>query len=274
MAPKPLPQIIVSDQKKAAEKFDFNAMVMHAWYAEPVIDKDGDLAGIENVTVNRNLINWLRKYDHSEVVKKLENPRYSLKEFLDDVSDPDALNRGAPFKKDEEEHFPGSIIQGQLLDIVNNKLREFLFDKDKPERLTFPNDSFPFEQSMAITIVRNGFDPEEPEAIRDGNFPIVGLRLIRDAGYRLRKGTITHRFDIVAVCVFGVADENEPKDRNYFRLPGGVVLKGFQGQLQEAWLRVKPAFKGGTNSGVISLLARNMMHNMGCLLYTSPSPRD
>jgi hypothetical protein len=80
--------------------------------------------------------------------------------------------------------------------------------------------------------------------------PLVGARFVRDSATLLASRRNAQRVDIVVVAVV-------EQDDGWWR------IKGFQGQLQEAWLRVKNRVSDGNRAGSIALMARNLSHNIG-----------
>lgn len=80
--------------------------------------------------------------------------------------------------------------------------------------------------------------------------PLAGARFVRDSATLLASRRNAQRVDIVVVALV------EPHD-------GWWRVKGFQGQLQEAWLRVKNRVADGNRAGSIALMARNLSHNIG-----------
>lgn len=80
--------------------------------------------------------------------------------------------------------------------------------------------------------------------------PLVGARFVRDSATLLASRRNAQRVDIVVVALVEQHD-------------GWWRVKGFQGQLQEAWLRVKNRVSDGNRAGSIALMARNLSHNIG-----------
>jgi hypothetical protein len=83
-----------------------------------------------------------------------------------------------------------------------------------------------------------------------GEPPLAGARFVRDAASLMASHRNAERVDVVVVAIA------EPHG-------GGWRIKGFQGQLQEAWLRVSNRIKDGNRAGSIALMARNVSHNIG-----------
>jgi hypothetical protein len=77
------------------------------------------------------------------------------------------------------------------------------------------------------------------------------VRIVKEGGIRLRSNDLKDRVDLINVL----------RIRRDGR--GVFHVKGFQGQLQEAWLRVAPVIREGTKSGTVGLMGRNLSHNIG-----------
>jgi hypothetical protein len=80
--------------------------------------------------------------------------------------------------------------------------------------------------------------------------PLAGVRFVRDSATLLASRWNSQRVDIVIVAI---AEQED----------GWWKVRGFQGQLQEAWLRVKNRIVDGNRAAGIALMARNMSHNIG-----------
>jgi hypothetical protein len=77
------------------------------------------------------------------------------------------------------------------------------------------------------------------------------VRIVKEGGIRLRSNDLKDRVDLINVL------------RIWRDGRGAFRVKGFQGQLQEAWLRVAPVIREGTKSGTVGLMGRNLSHNIG-----------
>jgi hypothetical protein len=85
----------------------------------------------------------------------------------------------------------------------------------------------------------------------DGNRqPLLGARFVRDSATLLASEWNADRVDIVVVVIV-------EQHGGWWR------VRGFQGQLQEAWLRVANRIVDGNRAGGIALMARNLSHNIG-----------
>lgn len=80
--------------------------------------------------------------------------------------------------------------------------------------------------------------------------PLAGVRFVRDSATLLASRRNGERVDIVVVAIL------EPHEHRW-------RLEGFQGQLQEAWLRVSRRIVDGNRAAGLALMARNMSHNIG-----------
>lgn len=88
------------------------------------------------------------------------------------------------------------------------------------------------------------------EAKSDDSGLIGAVRAFRLCGFKLNSAQESDRVDLVSVLDIGVSD-------------GKRTLRGFQGQLQEAWLRVHSVMREGTRTTTMGLLGRSMSHNIG-----------
>lgn len=92
--------------------------------------------------------------------------------------------------------------------------------------------------------------------------PLAGARFVRDSATLLASRWNAERVDIVVVAIVEQHD-------------GEWKVSGFQGQLQEAWLRVERRIIDGNRAAGIALMARNMSHNIGShALYWVASEAD
>src|SRR5213075_2466726 len=83
-----------------------------------------------------------------------------------------------------------------------------------------------------------------------GSHPLAGARFVRDSATLLASRWNAERVDIVVVAI-------TERDGDWWK------VSGFQGQLQEAWLRVRNRIVDGNRAAGIALMARNMSHNIG-----------
>lgn len=80
--------------------------------------------------------------------------------------------------------------------------------------------------------------------------PLAGARFVRDSATLLASVRNAERVDVVVVAI---AKRHE----------GWWRVEGFQGQLQEAWLRVSRRIVDGNRAAGLALMARNLSHNIG-----------
>lgn len=196
--------------------FDFDAMLMFGWVADPEM---------RVVRVSQSVRKWLHDNGHDSeplqrLLRQVETPgvRLPLKDFLKVVlADDDAQ--------------AGDVMVGGL-----EELRRWVHAGCGELREPSSADVYSTKTSIEKTV--------------DGDGLIAALRLVRIGGVQLRSPRLIDRVDLVGVCI--VRQQND-----FFR------VVGFQGQLQEAWQRVEPAIKLGTQSGGIALMSRNLSHNIG-----------
>lgn len=74
---------------------------------------------------------------------------------------------------------------------------------------------------------------------------------MKPGGISLKGDSPDERVDLINVCQIEGGAES------------GWKVTGYQGQLQEAWMRVVPVLKEGTKSGTVGLMGRNLSHNIG-----------
>ncbi len=126
------------------------------------------------------------------------------------------------------------------------------------QRLESQPQSFGLEQGtpheFMTTVVKS---------VREEQGWLAAIRFVKAGGYRLKSRSERDRVDIITVC------QVEPNG-------AGWRVKGFQGQLQEAWSRVALSIKEGTKSGSVGLMGRNMSHNLGshALYYLEEDETD
>ena len=80
---------------------------------------------------------------------------------------------------------------------------------------------------------------------------VFGIRAVDVGGFPMRSSDIQDRVDLITVC------HTQKNDA------GTWCVRGFQGQLQNAWLRVQKIVREGTKSGAVALMGRNLSHNIG-----------
>lgn len=125
----------------------------------------------------------------------------------------------------------------ELIEQYTQKLVERLAERKTPEvPMT--------ERAGDYTIRLQYHQPEGDER------PLIGARFVRDSATLMASRWNGERVDIVVVAVVEKQD-------------GWWRVKGFQGQLQEAWLRVATKVTDGNRAGGIALMARNLSHNIG-----------
>lgn len=78
----------------------------------------------------------------------------------------------------------------------------------------------------------------------------AGLRALKPDGLRLVGDIPRDRADLITVCQI-VKQGHDWK------------VVGYQGQFQEAWLRIQAVVREGTKAGTVGLMGRNLSHNIG-----------
>lgn len=180
--------------------------------------------------INSSLARWLTKNNQSALVEQIrsQTPNISITEFLDRVLDPE----------------DGDGIQKTVGRDIQELPREC--KKGVEERDTSALEAHDVRNMDGWTAVKIlvQLGSREPRPC------LAGVRAFRPGGFRLRRG-----------------DEASDQDRvdliNVIDIDKDGVPQGFQGQLQEAWLRVHSVMKEGTRTATMGLLGRSMSHNIG-----------
>jgi hypothetical protein len=137
----------------------------------------------------------------------------------------------------EEDEGVGEIIECELRTIRDewNSLVGAVQDPRNDKRQTV-KDKMEGDYSVIRTIT-----------LVDGSKLLAGVRLVKPAGVRMRSKKQQDRVDLINVCLIDETGQ----------------IRGFQGQLQEAWTRVELVRREATNAAIATIMARNMSHNIG-----------
>lgn len=180
-------------------------------------------AGFMLQHVNPRLRSWLKKSGNASLLRKIDRRRADLTELFDSLLG-------------EEDSGVGERVK-DLLDTLRT-------DIESPNRRKHQYPKTAYYDTWRAFI----------DYIEDQR--LAGVRAVKDEGFQLVSrnpegdGTVDpkERVDLISVCLF---------DKNNWK------ILAYQGQLQEAWLRVVPALRRGTQAGTLSLICRNLSHNIG-----------
>lgn len=163
--------------------------------------------------------------------EQVERGGVPLTDFLSSILEPGNFPQAESGDRAELLKF-GDELQGALRALV--EAVEHPDGREAPEEVRF------HDCGIIPVITR-------PE---DKSWVIAGVRAVKPDGFLLRSRDPRDRVDLVIVCC--VAREED-----------GWRVTGFQGQLQDAWLRLEFVIREGTKSGSVALMGRNMSHNIG-----------
>jgi|GEM_PF-5253343 len=126
---------------------------------------------------------------------------------------------------------------GELVGRYMTRLEELVSDSTQVDS-SLPEDEAPYQVLLQY------------HAPRGTQQPLAGARFVRDSATLLASRWNSERVDVVVVAI---AEQHD----------GWWRLRGFQGQLQEAWLRVSRRIFDGNRAAGLALMARNLSHNIG-----------
>jgi hypothetical protein len=219
-------QIIV-----ATETGFFDAMLTFGWLAERRgnVLEDNALRVIE---VNDALRFWLRENRLTDILDELRHG-IPLKDFLQRIL--------------QDEHAAvGKIVAGNLI-AMTQEVEMLNYEKviSSPEEYASIWDKLesPYTLQQTLRFVADSKDQSLLTVL-------AGVRVVAPGAIRLRSNSERDRVDLVSVC-------------QVLRTGAGWHVGGYQGLLQQAWLRVKATVTAGTQAGTVGLMGRNMSHNIG-----------
>lgn len=220
----------------STESAFFDGMLTFAWLSNEMMTV---------IEVNDALRHWLTANDISELLEKIDDKGVDVEEFLERILHDDHQRVAA-------------IVKGNL-EWVRDRIAELDYQKvlqneghllaDNPEEL--------YTVQRTIRFASDGTDPKQLSRV------LAGVRVVAPGAIRLRSASERDRVDIVSACQI-------ERDGDRWK------ITGYQGLLQQAWLRVKSNIKAGTQAGTVGLVSRNMSHNIGshALFYLELDERD
>ncbi len=229
----------------ATENGFFDAMLTFGWLAQrrgDVLDDDA----LSVIEVNDALLYWLRETQLTDVLDELPNG-IPLKDFLEQILQ-------------EEHRAVASIVAGNLVSITE-KIESFSYQQvlANPDSHSFIEDEPEGQYTRQRTL--RFINSREDASLLKGL--LAGVRVVAPGAVRLRSASERDRVDLVSVC-------------QTIRVEDGWRVNGYQGMLQQAWLRVKAVITAGTQAGTVGLMGRNMSHNIGshALFYLETDEKD
>jgi hypothetical protein len=186
-------------------------------------------ADLQVTEINQSLQLWINSQTTPIVVSLRENiaggGKPQISDFIDGLFDPDS------------EAGTGKLFDEKCQEM--NRVVRYLNEGKKIHELRIYHEG----NFIIRRVFRQSPDP---------NRVILATRMVKPGGSQMIEGTLTDRVDFVVVCI--VTRDNQ-------RAPW--VVRGFQAQLQEAWLRLEPLIRRGNQTAAVALLGRNLSHNIG-----------
>jgi hypothetical protein len=177
------------------------------------------------IEVNDALRGWLTVTKATDLLEKIDQDGVDVQEFLKRILHDDHEAVAGKVKGNLE--WITREIEGLNYDLVREGVQRPLVE-DKPEDL--------YTVQRTIRFVNDKV--------------LAGVRVVAPGAIRLRSINERDRVDLVSAC-------QVVREDNHWR------VVGYQGLLQQAWLRVKANIKAGTQAGTVGLVSRNMSHNIG-----------
>ena len=186
-------------------------------------------ADLQVTEVNQSLRLWMESKTISSVVSLRENiaggGKPKISDFIESLLDSNS------------EAGTGALFDEKCREL--NRVVRYLNEGKKIHELKiYPEGSF-----IIRRVFRRSPDP---------NRVILATRMVKPGGSQMVEGTLTDRIDFVVVCIVTRDNPQAP-----------WAVRGFQGQLQEAWLRLEPLIRRGNQTAAVALLGRNLSHNIG-----------
>jgi hypothetical protein len=178
--------------------------------------------------LNQALRNQLDRLGLTPVVERIDEGGMSLSDFLDSILDSGNFQQASS----EHQRF-GTHLERSLRALV-----KAVEEGDPCGEAPGPTRFYDCELFPTI------------QCSNDRSSVIAGVRAIKPDGFLLLSPNPRDRVDVVVVCHIAL-------DGDRWR------VTGYQGQLQDAWLRLEFVIREGTKSGSVALMGRNMSHNIG-----------
>jgi hypothetical protein len=228
------------DPEESAKSAFFDNMLMYGWLA----NRHHEVTGI-----NQSLNNWMVANGHGDFAAKINsNAVVKLKDFLATIlcDKDDLYNLGK-----------------EIEELIQKRLEELAREVEGLVRVDVLANPSQWELLGVQEKVGSYLIQTNLRVFQSNGTVLAGLRIIKPAAIRMNSNNKRDRVDIITVCQI----DNEKE---------GWRVVGFQGQCQEAWLRVKAGIEAGTQAGTVGLMGRNMSHNIGshALFYLEADETD
>ncbi|HEV3470352.1 MAG TPA: hypothetical protein VG148_13585 [Pyrinomonadaceae bacterium] len=206
----------------------FDSMVMYGWLADRQ----------QRVTrINKSLRDWMVTNGHGPLAERIEDGvAVPIAEFFGTIL------RDDPDKRD-------TTIQ-EIVESVESKVKEIIEYVEGLDPATAVAEADKVEKSGSEEPIGKYFVQRTVQILEPDRTVLAGLRVVKTGAIRMNSRNERDRVDIITVCQ--VALEG-----------GRWRVKGLQGQLQQAWIRVRATIEAGTEAGTVGLMGRNMSHNIG-----------
>jgi hypothetical protein len=218
----------------------FDNMLMYSWLAN---------RQMEVTLINKSLRDWMINNGHEDLANEIGAGRgVRIKDLLSRIlreSDyPDKLGKEI-----------GEYLEKHIGDIATDVER---LDSDLALRYPQTFEVSGYEENTGSYIIQKSLRIIESDAA-----VLAGLRVVKLGAIPMISENKRDRVDIITVCQI----ENQG---------AGWRVVGFQGQLQQAWIRVRAGIEAGTQAGTVGLMGRSMSHNIGshALFYLEADEPD
>lgn len=220
----------------STESAFFDGMLTFAWLSNEKMTV---------IEVNDALRYWLTANDITDLLEKVDDEGVDVEEFLKRILHDDH-KRVAEIVKGNLEWVRDKIAELDCRMVLQNK--GHLLEDNPEERYTV---------QRTIRFASDRTDPKQLTRV------LAGVRVVAPGAIRLCSNNERDRVDIVSACQIA-------RDGDRWK------IAGYQGLLQQAWLRVKSNIKAGTQAGTVGLVSRNMSHNIGshALFYLELDEKD
>jgi len=241
-----IPQASTTVSSPSAKKADdiarseaefFDGMLIYGWIAK----REESQSNV--IEVNDSLRSWMSNNDLEETLSKIDHGTISIKELLEGLMHPDQVA-------------VADIVEKHLIEITQ-QVDSLVYQDARRNELLEDVSEEGYTVQKTIRFVN---DREHKDVVAG---VLAGVRVVRPGAIRLRSVNERDRVDVIAVC-------------QTVRTETGWRVVGYQGQLQQAWVRVQAVIRAGTKAGTIGLMGRNMSHNIGshALFYFEMDEKD
>lgn len=221
---------------QSTESAFFDGMLTFAWLSNEMMTV---------IEVNDALRHWLTANGITDLLEKIDDQGVDVEKFLKRI-----------LHEDHEK--VAGIVKGNLewvRDKIANLDQQSIIRGEGQLLEDTPEDIYTVQRT--IRFATDGTYPDQPTRV------LAGVRVVAPGAIRLRSASERDRVDIVSACQI-------ERDGDQWK------ITGYQGLLQQAWLRVKSNIKAGTQAGTVGLVSRNMSHNIGshALFYLELDEKD